>query len=670
MGISSPIPPGRALTQEEAENLFAVGAVVSGYPWPGRFNPHDPQHRMLFVALDGTGQNADARSSDVDSNAASLARMVQGTASANPRAPAQIVAHYWPGIGAGRQATQWLAAATGEGLTELTEQAYLAIAQQVASWRQDDPNVQIHLAFTGFSRGAAAVLHLANLIDQRGIADPASARLISEADPWGEYPQQRTRIVYDQTLLAPGTARINGLFLADTVVTGQSGMLMLTVPPIVDSVLHLVARDEPRNLMFRLQSILSGPGAYDDPRLVEVSLDGAHGDVGGGYDHGLGAAALQLAADYLNAIGAGMAGAVPAHLAVADPFVVHDSSWPLTPVAQAFSMRVEPDWRRVDYRENPAVPAELLEFLYPTLSSSASSSSDVFGYSSGISSWSSSSSPSFAEFMEPSTTPSFAHEVPIMAETEIESSFDFNLGDGGGWTDPAAVTQSPFAAGRGEFDVRFAAMPAGNGFGFATGSGGGSGSSLGFDSANGVPAALFSFVSVPPVPFWPTVAPIPVAGFDASAYLNEWFASPLPMSGTTSLPNPATTAGSGLDPGGLVWIDAFSGGSFRADARSLPVIDYRLVPALPEPGLSTRHLDSVRANVPSSASMLTPYQLPAPDYGLVQGVVTGPGLRLNPDNDVWSSLFSPSPQYANPSAADFRLHTGGSAPGLSLASFF
>jgi len=654
MGISSHQPPGRALTQEEAANLFAVGAAISGYPWPGRFDPHDPQHRMLFVALDGTGQNADARISDLDSNVANLARMVQRTASANPR----IAAQYWPGVGAGTQATQWIAAATGEGLLDLTEQAYRAIAQQVASWRQDDPTVEIHLAFTGFSRGAAATLHLANLIDQRGIADPASVRLITEPDLWGEYPQQRSRFVYDQTLIAPGTARINGIFLADTVVTGQQGMLMLAVPPTVDSVLHLVARNEPRNLLFRLQSILSGPGAYDDPRLVEVALAGAHGDIGGGYDRGLGAAALQLAADYLNAIGAGMVGEIPADLAVADPFIVHDSSWPLTPLAQALSPRDEPDSRRVEYHAHKPVSPAVLDFLYPSLSSS--------GASSALSNaWSLTPAPSFAAFMAPSAEPSFAYEVPIVPEAEFTSSFDFSFENGNGWTDPLSV------AGRDEVDLHFAAMQAGNGFepGFEPRFG--SGLSLGTESASSFLPPLFSFISAPPAPGWPVSESYPVAGSDASAYLNDLFASPLPMSGTTLKPNPVTAAGSGLNPGELVWTDAFSGDIFRAPPRSLPVIDYRLAPAPPEPGLSTRHLELARANAPSSAIVLAPYQLLVPEYGLVPDVIAGPGLRLNPDNDYLSSLsWSSSLEYANPSAADFRLYPGGSAPGLSLASFF
>jgi hypothetical protein len=305
-----------ALAPEQIENLMALRGVVGAYPFGARYDPDNARHRLLFVGLDGTAQDRAASPADLDSNVAQLARLMEA---------AGVASVYVPGVASSPSPAQLLGELTGEGVIDQAERAYLAIARQARVWLDELPDADIHIVLSGFSRGAAAAVHLTNLIAERGIVDPASARTVVDEDLYGERRGQLLRTVYDQTLIAPGAARIDGLLAIDTVATGQRSQLMLTIPPVVDSVLHLVADDEPR-LSFRLDSLTAGLGDSADARLMEVWLDGAHSDLGGGYDHGLSAVYLQFGLDYVNAVTRGMAGAMPPDMAVTDPLVVHDPS--------------------------------------------------------------------------------------------------------------------------------------------------------------------------------------------------------------------------------------------------------------------------------------------------------------------------------------------------------
>lgn len=271
-----------ALTPEQIDNLMALRGVVGAYPFGARFDPDNARHRLLFVALDGTAQDRAASPADLDSNVAQLARLMEA---------AGVASVYVPGVASSPSPAQLLGGLTGEGVIDQAERAYLAIARQARVWLDELPDADIHIVLSGFSRGAAAAVHLTNLIAERGIVDPASARTVVDEDLYGE----------------------------------RRGQLMLTIPPVVDSVLHLVADDEPR-LSFRLDSLTAGLGDSSDARLMEVWLDGAHSDLGGGYDHGLSAVYLQFGLDYVNAVTRGMAGAMPPDMAVTDPLVVHDPS--------------------------------------------------------------------------------------------------------------------------------------------------------------------------------------------------------------------------------------------------------------------------------------------------------------------------------------------------------
>ena len=105
----------------------------------------------------------------------------------------------------------------------------------------------------GFSRGAAQAREFANRIKD-------------------QYP----------------TLEIRFLGLFDSVgsfgLAGNEANLgyRMAIPDSVLNAFHIVAKDEFRSV-YPLSSILSAPGVLDNPNYIEISMRGAHSDIGGGY---------------------------------------------------------------------------------------------------------------------------------------------------------------------------------------------------------------------------------------------------------------------------------------------------------------------------------------------------------------------------------------------------
>lgn len=108
------------------------------------------------------------------------------------------------------------------------------------------------------------------------------------------------------------------------VTTGVGGLYNTTVPDQIQT-LHLSAQNEYRDT-FPLTSILTGPGQSTDNH-VELTVPGAHTNIGGGsYDqNGLGAMNLLIGYTYLQRVGVPLA-PLPSNL-LPDPtkFVIDDS---------------------------------------------------------------------------------------------------------------------------------------------------------------------------------------------------------------------------------------------------------------------------------------------------------------------------------------------------------
>jgi uncharacterized protein (DUF2235 family) len=169
---------------------------------------------------------------------------------------ASAMAWYEKGVG-----TDWytkhVGGLTGAGGQNRIEGMYAKLKE---FYKAGDHDIDI----IGFSRGAAEARAFANKIADEGI------------------PLANGQKVYPKI-------RFLGLF--DTVASfGIPGNdvnigYKLSIPANVRHVRQAVAADEKRGT-FPLSSVLSGPNAPRDPRIIEQSFRGAHSDIGGGYEEG------------------------------------------------------------------------------------------------------------------------------------------------------------------------------------------------------------------------------------------------------------------------------------------------------------------------------------------------------------------------------------------------
>jgi hypothetical protein len=176
------------------------------------------------------------------------------------------------------------------------EEMYRRFIEQAKTWREQDPQAEIHVADIGFSRGAEEAASFARLVHERGIQNPRGA--IYTRDSHGNI----THVEYTKPpLVEPGkVAQVVGLF--DAVGTGAPvNDYDRRLPPSVISGVQIFAKDEHRGL-FKSDHIID-PGLSPDGRFLGVLVPGAHSDVGGGYlRNGLSTRSGNLMVDYLNAL--------------------------------------------------------------------------------------------------------------------------------------------------------------------------------------------------------------------------------------------------------------------------------------------------------------------------------------------------------------------------------
>ena len=155
--------------------------------------------------------------------------------------------------------------------------AYQRLSERVREIRAQDPDAEISINLSGFSRGAAQAVDLANLIEARGIP--------------GLYP--------------PGQSRIDSMLLFDPVDMTR-GALNTAWPKNVSNNLVMVALGENRYIM---PAMPLGPSA----QVIGIP-EAAHANVGGSFNpQGIQAVTLGMALDFQRASGMAVPEA-PSHL--------------------------------------------------------------------------------------------------------------------------------------------------------------------------------------------------------------------------------------------------------------------------------------------------------------------------------------------------------------------
>lgn len=327
------------------------------------------ESRVINIVFDGTNNNKDVL--PVDKN---------GVPTARPTNPALLYdklkaenedTYYIRGIGSpvtsgdkGSTLDQGVAQLDAMRQLEEAWTRYISTAKQILSV---DPNAKIQVNVIGFSRGAVVAREFMNRVDDWGV--PSAQSTHSYIDHEGK---TQVKVINDygqpsiqggqvrQTALLYDTVEGSGILNSASTTTSEyydqaTGYeFRLGIPASVDSLLHLVAANEERDLTFGVTSVKSATSP-NDPRILELTLPGVHSDIGGSYLQGPGNYTLALGQTYLNNLG--LLRDAPDY--PEPPTVIADSRWNSTliynPIVRLFLLN-----RPVTFVENePLTEAQL-----------------------------------------------------------------------------------------------------------------------------------------------------------------------------------------------------------------------------------------------------------------------------------------------------------------------
>lgn len=251
--MSTPLLSLSGRKKNDLHRHVANPPVAPNFAETGSANPH---LRVFAVHFDGTQNDfADVPGDLQPTLVAHSYHELSGHAN--------IKSHYYPGVGTRTDPFSGLIqSAFGVGCSDRAESAYWDLVKSAKAWIEEDPLAHVHVHVVGFSRGAATALHFMNLVDERGI--PQDKQSADASAPH---------------LLQPHSVPMSSVLL-DTVATGQTDSLNLTLPDSAIAVLHITAGLELRSL-FPLTSVEDPghPSAEIDIETVAVSVDGQPSDL-------------------------------------------------------------------------------------------------------------------------------------------------------------------------------------------------------------------------------------------------------------------------------------------------------------------------------------------------------------------------------------------------------
>lgn len=240
----------RQLNDEEMARLPLARATMEEAGRAGtssRFN--------FFAAFDGTNNdqgNLKLSGDPHPTNIGNLDRQASRSVSDN------FQKAYYPGVGTGGDQGNVVNAGPNPtpAIDAAAEKAYRDFSRAAQTYLKQNPGAtpaDLGASVTGFSRGCAAAVRFAHLVNDRGLVAP------------------------DGTVVAqPGSIPITGMALMDPVATGVKGET--GIPANVKGQVLVVQAEHENRSWFR-------PVDYsDDPRVTTVKHPGNHVGVGGGYD--------------------------------------------------------------------------------------------------------------------------------------------------------------------------------------------------------------------------------------------------------------------------------------------------------------------------------------------------------------------------------------------------
>ncbi|MBB3179474.1 phospholipase effector Tle1 domain-containing protein [Variovorax sp. Sphag1AA] len=279
-------------TQEQIAGYARAEADLTQMRVPVLLHASNPRERLYIAAQDGTGNSL---YKDAPENRSIVARVYREIEELKDQGIKNIASGYVEGIYTQDNPLKRIPdGVNGYTFERRVETAYHQFCEQAYNWLEEDPNAQIRVMGIGFSRGAEQTAALTRMIEQRGIQNPTDAKIVRDGEgliTHAEYTKP--------PLVAPGKT-IQAALLLDPVSTGIEEHDR-RLPPSVMSVLQVTAEHERRDLFKSTDHIPAG--LSEDGRALNVTVSGAHSDVGNTYAvDGLGVLSYNLAAQYMNRV--------------------------------------------------------------------------------------------------------------------------------------------------------------------------------------------------------------------------------------------------------------------------------------------------------------------------------------------------------------------------------
>lgn len=236
-----------------------------------------PHIRLYKVAFDGTLNDRSRVPKDEQRTiVAHIAELIGGSDEV----------HYYRGPGMQGRLVSLIDAMFGTSCIEVAQRAAEDYERVVGAWRAADPNVEVRIFVTGFSRGAATARHFMNLVSAKGVTDARRA---------STHPPKFYALLFD------------------TVSTGQTDRLNLSLSSDLDYLIHFVALDESRPLFRPVidvmpesrggKPILGINSTFVPDRIKLVQMPGSHSDIGNAYRGGIGSEYMVLIEQILYRMG-------------------------------------------------------------------------------------------------------------------------------------------------------------------------------------------------------------------------------------------------------------------------------------------------------------------------------------------------------------------------------
>lgn len=265
----------RALTAEELVRLPLARSEMASIGARGCATKF-----TFFAAFDGTNNDRARPTLAGDSEPTNIGKLAWQAEKGGAQ-DSVVNSRYYPGVGTGGDQGGLINAgvATSQAIEAAAQKAYKDFSR-AALEHLDQPGAttaDIGAAAVGFSRGSAAAIRFAQLVNEKGLSGPGGEEIIP-----------------------PGKVPVTGLALIDPVARFVDQPM--DIPPNVQGQVLSVVADHETRADFR-------PLHYaNDPRVIEVRHPGNHVGVGGGYDrHGTAANVLEGVTGYLQQRGVAIA---------------------------------------------------------------------------------------------------------------------------------------------------------------------------------------------------------------------------------------------------------------------------------------------------------------------------------------------------------------------------